>query len=380
MSDIHALEPEELMAYLDGELPAARAAEAIAHLDRCAHCQELAADLRRVSHEMTAWQVDPPLELAAPVERTESAFHFPFRIPTFALAAGGSIVAIGLFFFASRATRQQMRPVVFSTDGQLVTDQVEGGARLRASALPAAAPALPATPATPMIERTAALNLTARDFDPLRSRLDSILARHHGYLAELTLSAPQSSGRSLSATLRLPAAELDSALSDLRQLGRVDTETQKGEDVTRAYADLVARLANSRATEQRLTQLLAQRTGKLSDVLDFEREISRVRGEIEQMEAERRTTADQVAFATVQFNASESYQAQLRLSPESTLTRLRNAAVDGYKNLAGGLVAVALVLIAYGPSVLLWAALAFFLIRWLLRRKVAQASRPAPGS
>ncbi len=98
----------------------------------------------------------------------------------------------------------------------------------------------------------------------------------------------------------------------------------------------------------------AQRTGKLSDVLEVEREVSRVRGEIEQMEAERRTTADQVTFATVQLGAREDYQAQLRLSPESTLTRLRNAAVDGYKNLAGGLVGVALVLITYGPAVLLW--------------------------
>ena len=59
----------------------------------------------------------------------------------------------------------------------------------------------------------------------------------------------------------------------------------------------------------------AQRTGKLSDVLEVEREVSRVRGEIEQMEAERRTTADQVTFATVQLGAREDYQAQLRLSP-----------------------------------------------------------------
>ena len=56
----HAIEPEEMMAYLDGELPAARAAEAMTHLERCAECQKLAADLRRVSQEMAAWQVEPP--------------------------------------------------------------------------------------------------------------------------------------------------------------------------------------------------------------------------------------------------------------------------------------------------------------------------------
>jgi len=225
-----------------------------------------------------------------------------------------------------------------------------------------------------MIERTAALNLTTRDFDQLRARIEAILARRHGYLAELTFSAPQASGRSLSASLRIPAAELDAALAELRQLGRVETESQKAEDVTRQYADLVARLTNARNTEQRLTQLQAQRTGKLSDVLEVEREIGRVRGEIEQMEAERRTTANQVAFAGVQLNASEDYKAQLQLSPDSTLTRLRNAAVEGYKNLAEGLVGAMLVLITYGPSVLIWGALAFLVGRWAWRRSKSRRS------
>ncbi len=114
-----------------------------------------------------------------------------------------------------------------------------------------------------------------------RPGIDAILAaRRRGYLANLTLNTPQGAGRSLSATLRVPAADLDAALADLRQLGRVESESQKGDDVTRQYADLVARLANARNTEQRLSQILAQRTGKLSDVLDVERENARFRCEI----------------------------------------------------------------------------------------------------
>ncbi len=90
------------------------------------------------------------------------------------------------------------------------------------------------------------------------------------------------------------------------------------------------------------------------------------------MEAELRTNAEQVAFATVELNAGEDYKAQLRLGPDSTWTRLYNAAVKGYRNLAGGVVAVAVILITYGPSVLLWCALAFLLALWLLRRRRAQ--------
>ncbi len=356
MSEIrHAIEPEEMMAYLDGELPATRAAEAMTHLERCAECQELAADLRRVSQDLAAWQVEPPRAMKAPVAMVEP----PRRTLRNTIAMAAAIAAVALLaFVTTRPNPQPMRMVQIAR-------------------VPMALPPVPQAEnaplaAAPMVEHIASINIATREFDPLRARIDSILARRHGYLADLTLSAPQSAGRSLSAALRVPASELDATLVELRQLGRVESESQKGEDVTRQYADLVARLANARNTEQRLAQILAQRTGKLSDVLEVEREIGRVRGEIEQMEAERRATSDQVTFATVQFEASEDYHAALRLSPVSTWTRLGNAAVEGYRNLAGGLVSIALFVMTYGPSVLFCAAFVFLLGLWLGRRRKKQ--------
>src|SRR5262249_45135876 len=53
----HPIEPAELMAYLDGELPAGQAAEALSHLERCPECQALAAGFRGVSQELRAWEV-----------------------------------------------------------------------------------------------------------------------------------------------------------------------------------------------------------------------------------------------------------------------------------------------------------------------------------
>lgn len=57
----HPIEQEELMAYLDGELATERAVEAAAHMEHCAECQELAADLRKLSQEMMAWEVEGPV-------------------------------------------------------------------------------------------------------------------------------------------------------------------------------------------------------------------------------------------------------------------------------------------------------------------------------
>ena len=54
----HPIEQEELMAYLDGELPADQASEALSHLELCPQCQTLVADFRGLSQELTAWEVE----------------------------------------------------------------------------------------------------------------------------------------------------------------------------------------------------------------------------------------------------------------------------------------------------------------------------------
>src|ERR1043166_7819071 len=71
----HQIEQEELMAYLDGELATERAVEAAAHLERCTECQELAAELKKISQELMGWEIEPaeaggiPTEIAVALEK-----------------------------------------------------------------------------------------------------------------------------------------------------------------------------------------------------------------------------------------------------------------------------------------------------------------------
>jgi len=219
-----------------------------------------------------------------------------------------------------------------------------------------------------MIIRTADLSLITKEFDKARENLEAILKRHRGYVGELKAGGSTGSGRTLSATLRVPADQLDATLSEIKTLGRVESESQSGQDVTSQYVDLQARLTNARNTEQRLTDLLRDRTGKLSDVLAVEQELDRVRGEIERMEAERKNMSNQVSFATLNATISEDYKAQLQVVPPSTSTRLSNAAVDGYRSMVDGVVSLALFLLSNGPSLLLWGAILFMPARMLWKK------------
>jgi hypothetical protein len=220
----------------------------------------------------------------------------------------------------------------------------------------------------PMIARTAELRLVVLKFDDARQEMDRIRTQHKGYVAHLSASSEGDSARVLSASLRVPADQLDVCIAELKKLGRVTQELQASEEVTRQHQDLTARLRNSRNTEARLNDVLRQRDGKITDVLDVEKESARVRGEIEQLEAERQMLEHRVDFATIDLRLTEEYKAQLNPPAPSVATQLRNATINGFRNASENLLGIILFLAEFGPTLLLWFVILFVPTCMLWRR------------
>lgn len=117
-------------------------------------------------------------------------------------------------------------------------------------------------------------------------------------------------------------------------------------------------------------QILNTRTGKLGDVLEVERELARIRGEIEQAEAEQKSLNNRVAFASVTLQVGEDYRAPLAATaPQSIGTRLSNSAVEGLHTAFNGIVDITQFFLAAGPSLLLLALL-FGLPAYFLWKKL----------
>jgi hypothetical protein len=103
---------------------------------------------------------------------------------------------------------------------------------------------------------------------------------------------------SASLTLRIPAKSLASVEAKIGKMGRLISQSADESDVTQQHIDMSARLTNLRAEETRLRALLA-RAGKISELLEVERELSRVRGDIESMQAQLTYLEGQAAMATL---------------------------------------------------------------------------------
>ncbi len=83
--------------------------------------------------------------------------------------------------------------------------------------------------------------------------------------------------------IRVPSGSFDIAFDRLRHLAvNVPNESTTSQDVTEEYTDLQAQLRNYEATEAQYLELL-KKADKVEDMLAVQRELSNVRGQIEQV-------------------------------------------------------------------------------------------------
>ena len=165
----------------------------------------------------------------------------------------------------------------------------------------AAAPAA----ATRFCERHATLILESDDIPGVLSKAAEIAAQHDGYVTVLRHDASEHTSQVGRIVLRVPAASLDKALSEMCTLGEVRYESRSTENLATAVLDARANVAKLRDEEQRLLGHM-RRWGKLEDLLELERRLGETRGEIEQQEGKLRELLERVAFAQITVTAKQN--------------------------------------------------------------------------
>ena len=100
--------------------------------------------------------------------------------------------------------------------------------------------------------------------------------------------------------LRLPPEAVVPFLQWLETQGKIESRDMEAEDVSLKYFDQELAIHNLQITMERLQQLVSRPSGELKDVLEIERELTRVRGQIEELKGEHRFLADRIGRATLQ--------------------------------------------------------------------------------
>jgi hypothetical protein len=230
-----------------------------------------------------------------------------------------------------------------------------------------------------MIIRTGTATVRVDSLEPAMARVEQLALRLGGYVANSTVETGSESLRQASLELKVPSARWNDVVSGLRPIGKLESQQTASEDVGEEYVDVTARVTNARRMEARLQDLLANRTAKLDEVLTLERELARVREEIERYDGRLRYLRTRAAISTLTVRLHE---------PSPVLARGQSPILDAFREALSTFIAfVAGLIAALGwllPLALLVAAAVWLLRRFLQRfgpgnRETPPSPPPTPG-
>jgi hypothetical protein len=185
-----------------------------------------------------------------------------------------------------------------------VVDKASGAANdSRAVSLGSPLPALDLSGA--MLIRNGQATVQVTRLDDAVAKLRQTAAQLGGFVANTSILGGKDEHRTASLEIRVPSAQFDAVITALGGLGKVETVSASVQDVGDEYVDLGARAANARHMEARLVEMLAQRTGKLSDALTVEQELRRVREEIERYDARLKWLEGRATLSSIQIALHE---------------------------------------------------------------------------
>lgn len=203
------------------------------------------------------------------------------------------------------------------------------------------------------------------DFD---STVSGILAKTNmlqGYVETSTIEGASryrndKSKRHASFDIRIPSKNFEKFMEAIGDIGDVTHKEVYGEDVTAQYFDTEARLKSLKVQEERLLTILSK-AEKLQDIIELERELSKVRYEIENYTGTLKKWDNLIDYSSVHISIREVEQLQLQLEG-SFAERVSKGFMRSIRNLGNFFENVLAAIIIGSPYILIIGVLV-----WLIK-------------
>jgi hypothetical protein len=236
----------------------------------------------------------------------------------------------------SYSAKEKDKAVVMQPPGAGVDSARTGEAGAKAQA-----PNAPPPEATSRkIVYTAEAQIVVEEFEKAERELAQLVKEHKGYVAQAETGGSSGSPRAGRWKVRIPVERFEEFLEAVAKLGVPQRISRDSKDVTEEFYDLEARLKAKKVQETRLLKHLEASTGKLEDILHVERELTRVRGEIEREEGRLRLLANLTALTTVTVHLQEikNYVPPQAPTFGNTISSTFSSSLDALVNFGKGLV------------------------------------------
>lgn len=216
-----------------------------------------------------------------------------------------------------------------------------------------------------LVIKSGYMSVVAQDVSQTVATVTKMVEEAKGFVVESSLEDVTTSPHARM-KVRVPAGGLDSFIEKVRGLAsQVVSESISGEDVTEEYVDIQAQLRNLKASEAQFLKILGD-AKTIEEVLNVQRELERVRNDIERAEGRKKYLEQSAAMSTLQLYIAAEEEALPTINPQQKWRpkAVFKSAVRSLILGAQGLANLAIRLVVLAP---IW--LPIVLIVWFIWRR-----------
>ncbi|WP_051541872.1 DUF4349 domain-containing protein [Clostridium lundense] len=223
------------------------------------------------------------------------------------------------------------------------------------------------------------IQLQALDFDKTIKEIISKVNSIGGYVESSNINGNKiedensSENRTASLTLRIPEKKLEEFMSSVGTLGNVLNKSLTGEDITDQYFDNEAHLKALKIQEDRLLELL-KKSGELKDILEIEKELTRVRYEVENLTGSLKKFDSLIQYSTINIKLQEVEKFQ-KANPVSLNDKIYKSFKDSIENIISILKWLLITVVSLIPYLIIIVPITF-ITKYILRKKHIQVKNP----
>ncbi len=162
------------------------------------------------------------------------------------------------------------------------------------------------------------------------NRLSDLIKQYDAYIA----SENENKGYdriNVNMSIKVPPQHFDALITDITKGKKLENRWVSTDDVTDRYYDLQSRIENKKKLEQRYQKIL-NKAVTVKDILEVERNLNQVRGEIESLQGQFKLLSHKIAYSTLDLSFYELIPYELNQEQRPGFgTRLLNSISVGWQ-------------------------------------------------
>jgi hypothetical protein len=217
------------------------------------------------------------------------------------------------------------------------------------------------------IVRTGSFTLEVKDIGKAQDDIGALAGQMGGFIVSSNQRANDDNPTGY-ISIRVPAERFNEAAQKIKALGiKVVYETTNSQDVTEQYTDLKSQLKNLEATEAQYLELM-KKADNVKDILEVQRELSNVRGDIERVKGRIQYLDRTSDMSLIEVSLKKSKPIG---ESKWEVSDVLKSAVDGLIAFGEILISLIIWLLVFSPVWIL-----IIVIVWLVRRKKKAKALP----